>query len=274
MKISSVSDFEKHQVMFEWNGNLLLTFSWLSLSAAVLLPGMWLFIDGQLNHSFLNRILQYLCLHGRLTNRSGISKSYFLHFYIVGLLINLVLFVLHLPSFLLFLLFLLHISRRLYECLHVHDYASETKVGYLYYFLRLVHYPCVGVTIIVDYKYSYAHLTLSRYFLALILFFNASYIQYNVHSTLAKRTRSKQDAAPLSNGHWLFNYFSSPNYLAEALIYVAFYIASCRTSAMASLLVWVFVNQSLSALLNHRWYCQHYLNVYSTKRYALIPFLL
>jgi hypothetical protein len=43
---------------------------------------------------------------------------------------------------------------------------------------------------------------------------------------------------------------------------------------MASLIVWVFVNQALSALLNHRWYCRHYKDLYPAKRCALIPFIL
>lgn len=253
--------------MFAANANLLLTFAWLSLSAGVLLPGTWLLIGGQLHSPVVNRLLQCVCPRRRSADHGGISKSYFLYFYLVGLVINLSLFVLHLSSFVLFPLFLLHICRRVYECLHMHTDGSQTKVSFLYYFLQLIHYPCVGVTIVVDCKFSYSDLTLSRCFLALIVFFNASYVQHHVRAARAKRT-------PVAHGHWLLDHLTSPNHLAEMLIYVAFYIASYRTSAMAALLVWVFVSQTLSAVLNHRWDCQRDPNVGSTKRYALVPFLL
>ncbi len=260
--------------MYEWNLNILQTFFWLSLSAGILLPGIWVLIDCKTNHSILNLILQRFYLYGKLTNQGDIPKSYFLHFYIIALLINLILFIFHLSSFLLFLLFLLHISRRVYECIYIHKFNRNTKMNFLHYFFGLIHYPCVGLTIIIDYKYSYTNLTIFKYFFALILFFNSSYIQYNVHLTLAKLNRSQNEIYPIPNGYWIFNYFSCPNYIAEIFIYIAFFIASHRTSAMASLIVWVFINQALSALLNHRWYCRHYKDLYPAKRCALIPFIL
>ncbi|UJR36322.1 hypothetical protein I4U23_029050 [Adineta vaga] len=250
----------------ELNLNLFLTFSWLFLSASLLLFGTWVLIDCQINYSIINRILQYFYLKEKPAKQCDISKSYFINFYIIALCINLILFLLNFSSFLLFLLFLLHISRRLYECIYVHQYSFQTTIDYFYYFLRLFHYPCVGFTIIIDYKYSSTNLTIFNYFLALILFFNASYIQYNVHLTLAKQLHS------IPNHYWLFNSFTCPNSLAEIAIYISFYIASYRTSAMASLMLWIFLNQSLSTLLSHRWYYNH--KSYSTKRCILIPFIL
>jgi len=258
--------------MIELNLNLLITFFWLFLSAIILLPGIWLLIDCKINLSIINIILQRFYPYDKLKDHGFIPKSYFLHFYLIGLLINLILFIFHLSFFLLFIIFILHLLRRLYECLYIHKYNS--KINFLHYFFGLIHYPCVGLTIIIDYKYPYTNINIFKYLFALILFFNASYIQYNVHLTLAKLIRNQNETYPIPNGYWLFNYFSSPNYIAEIFIYISFLIASHRTSAMASLIVWVFVNQSLSALLNHRWYCRHYKELYPSNRCALIPFII
>jgi hypothetical protein len=258
--------------MLELNLNLLMTFFWLSLSAGLLLPGIWFLIDGKINLSIINFILQRFDHYGKLTNNGLISKSYFLYFYLFGLLINLIFFVFHLSFFLLFLIFLLHLSRRLYECIYIQKFTS--KMNFLQILFGFIHYPCVGLTIIIDYQYPYTNIQFWKYLFALILFFNASYIQYNVHLTLAKLIRCENDIYPIPNGYWIFNYLSCPNIIAEIFIYLSFLIASHRTSAMTALIVWVFVNQSLSALLNHRWYCRYYKELYPSKRCALIPFIL
>ncbi|CAF1369179.1 unnamed protein product [Adineta steineri] len=52
------------------------------------------------------------------------------------------------------------------------------------------------------------------------------------------------------------------------------YYANHRTLCFLSLTIWVIVNQCLSALLTHRWYCQHYQQLYPSKRCAIIPFIL
>ena len=246
--------------MWEWNLNFFITFFWLFLSAGLLLLGMWFLLDSQMDLSRMNPILQYLNFYDKLSNNGLISKWYFLHIYLLGLVINFFLFFSHLSYFLLFILFLLHLIRRLYECLYVHQFTGN--VNLLYYLIGLIHYPCVGLTIITDYNYSSNKIHLSKYFLALILFFLASYIQYHVHLTLAKFIRNEQPT-----GYWL----SSPNSIAEIFIYLSFLLASHRTSAMTALMVWVFVNQSFSTLLNHRWY---YRDFYPLKRSALIPFIL
>jgi hypothetical protein len=249
----------------EINLNLLLTFFWLSLSAGIILLGIWLLIDCQINLSIINIILQNFYTSDKTPNYSDIPKSYFVHFYIIGILINFILFLNHLSSFFLFIIFLFYLSRRLYESLYIYKSKVHTKINFLHYLFGLIYYPCVGLTILIDKKYSYTNISLIKYFLALILFFNANYIQHHVHLTLAKN-----NSYPILNDYWIFNYFSSPNSITEIFIYMSFLIASHRTSAMTSLCVWVFLNQSLSALLNQRWYGRYY----PSNRYALIPFIL
>ncbi|CAF2399984.1 unnamed protein product [Rotaria sp. Silwood2] len=258
--------------MFEWNLNLLITFFWLSLSAIILLSGIWLLIDCHINFSIINIILRRLYLHNKLINQGNIPKSYYIHFYIIGFIINFILFLSHLSYFLLFILFILHIIRRLYECIYINKYRS--KINFVYYFYGLIHYPCVGLTIIIDYKYPYTNINIQKYFFGLIIFFYASYVQYNIHITYIKMKRLQNELYPIPYGYWIFNYFSCPNYIAEIFIYSSFFIASHRTSAMASLFIWIFVNQSLSALLNHQWYYRHYKELYPSNRCALIPFII
>jgi hypothetical protein len=264
----------------DWN--LLLTFFWLSISAGVLVPGVWLLIDGKTNLTIINVILQRFYLFGKLKNENkdkkkvfgDVPKSYFLHFYILGLLINIPLFLLSRSSGFLFLLFLCHMFRRLYECIYIHHFGANSTMSFIHYFIGLIHYPFVGLTIIIDRQSSNENLSFLNYSFALILFLTASYIQYQVHLTLAKNRRTENETYPIPNGYWLFEYFSCPNYIAEIFLYLAFLFVSQRTSCFMSLVIWVVVNQCLSALLTQRWYSQHYGDAYPIKRCALIPFIL
>ncbi|CAF3111961.1 unnamed protein product [Rotaria sp. Silwood2] len=268
--------------MIEININLLMSFFWLSISAGILVPGIWLLIDGKTNLKFINIILQRFYLFGKLKNENrnkknffgDVSKSYFLHFYIIGLLINIPLFLFYRLSLCLFLIFICHMFRRLYECIYIHKFGQNSTMSFIHYLVGLIHYPFVGLTIIIDDKYAYKNISILNYCLSLLLFIIASYIQYYVHLTLAKNHRTINEYYPIPNGYWPFEYFSCPNYIAEIFIYISFLFVSHRTSCFMSLIIWVIVNQCLSALLSHRWYCQHYGQMYPSKRRALIPFIL
>lgn len=255
--------------MWEWNLNLLVTFFWLFLSAGLLLLGMWFLIDCSIDRSQINPLLQYFNFFDRLSNNGLISKCYFLHIYLLGLVINFFFFLSHLSYFLLYLLFLLHLIRRLYECLYIHQFTG--KVNLFYYLIGLIHYPCVGLTILIDYNYSSNKIHPGKYLLGLILFLLSSYIQYHIHLTLAKITRDETLEYSIPKVYWIFKYFSSPNSIAEIFIYLSFLLASHRTTSMTALIVWVFINQSFSIVLNHRWY---YRDVHPLKRCTLIPFIL
>jgi hypothetical protein len=68
--------------------DILLSFFWLSISAGILVPGIWLLIDGKTNLTIINFILQRFYLFGKLKNENknktkifgDVPKSYFLHF--------------------------------------------------------------------------------------------------------------------------------------------------------------------------------------------------
>lgn len=261
--------------------NLIFTFFWLLLSAGILVPGLWLLIDGKFPLTLIDFILQRFYIFGKLKNENqnkrkifgDLPKSYFLHFYILALLINLPLFIIFRSAILLSTLFLCHILRRLYECFYVHRFGPNSTMSIIHYLVGLFHYPMVGLTILVDYEYSDYQPSFIIICLSLFLFFNASYVQYRVHLTLANIRRNTNENYPIPHGYWPFKYFSSPNYIAEIVLYISFWLISHHTSSFLSLLIWVLVNQSLSALFAHQWYRQHYGNEYPSNRYALIPFL-
>lgn len=267
--------------MIEIDINLLLTFFWLGISAGILLPGIWLLIEGKTNIPIVNLILQRFYLFGKLKNENknkkkifgDVPKSYFLHFYILGLLFNIPLFLLTRSAVFLFIIFIGHMFRRLYECMYIHHFGENSTMSFIHYLVGLIHYPLVGLTIFIDNTSNDKNLSILNYCLALLLFIPASYIQYQVHLTLAKNRRKEKENYPIPNGYWAFEYFSCPNYIAEIFIYMSFLCLSHHTSCFISLVIWVIVNQCLSSLLTHRWYCQYYGQNYPPKRFALIPFI-
>ena len=143
-------------------------------------------------------------------------------------------------------------------------------MNFLNYIFGLIHYPCVGLTIIADDKYAYTNMTIKKYLFALILFFSASYIQYNVYLTWILKNSYQNETNSILNNCWIVKKFLYLYYITENFIYISLFIASHRTSAMASLAVWVFVNHTLSVLLNY----QYYRGEHPSTRYTIVPFIL
>lgn len=258
------------------NVNVIVTIFWLGLSVGVLIPGIWLLLfDGKLRMPMIDFILQRFYLFGKMKSSNkklftDVPKSYFRHFYILGLLINIPLMIIFRVEFLLFSLFIVHMCRRLYECFFVHRFSIHAKMSFIHYLVGLIHYPCVGLTILVDHQSS----SIQNRFFGLILFLLGNYIQYQTHLTLTKLRQNSKDIYPIPQGFFLFNYISCPNYFAEILIYISLFLLSHKTSAFVSLVIWIFVNQILSGLFTHRWYCHHYQQNYPSTRRAILPFLL
>lgn len=268
--------------MIELDMNLFVSFMWLCLSAGALLPGIWLLIDGKTNLPMINMFFERLYLFGKLKNENGVKKhilfdipkSYFLHFYIVGLLVNIPLFFFYGLSSVLCIMLIHHTSQRLYECIFTHKFGPNSRISIIHYLIGIFYYPFAGLTIIIDNIYGHETIPRISYYISIGLFLFASRMQHNAHLILAKADRKKDENYPIPNGYWAFDYFSCPNYIAEILVYIAFLIISNRTSCFMSMTIWVIANQSITALLAHRWYRQHYGETYPSQRAALIPFIL
>jgi 3-oxo-5-alpha-steroid 4-dehydrogenase 3 len=73
----------------------------------------------------------------------------------------------------------------------------------------------------------------------------------------------------------LFDYVSCPHFLYEIGIYAALYLC-LNTSHHLWVYVLVFVvsNQTIAALITHKWYHDRFKSQYPANRKALIPYLL
>ena len=197
-------------------------------------------------------------------------------------------------TFLVLTLFMIHVLRRLYECIHVHK--SGAKMNVLHYLLGFVHYGLIGSAVLseapgfcaktaqlhrhgkiewisfeADFKRNFTYAQIA----AFILFLWASKHQMACNRILADLRKHEDDNRGyfVPRGDW-FEYVSCPHYLAEILIYCSFCVAlgvGHQTGQL--LLIWVAANQIISALMSHFWY-QDKFDDYPSKRRAIIPYLL
>eukprot|EP00977_Amphora_coffeiformis_P000245 scaffold75_cov165-Amphora_coffeaeformis.AAC.21 len=195
-------------------------------------------------------------------------------------------------------LLLLHIIRRVYECLYVHRWLSMSVMhlsiyvfGLLYYallpfiFCRFdcgagsrtsLHKVSEDVPRVVRLPFQVASFILCLY---------AQHQQARHHLILAnlrhgdngkvKRNKvsSSSSAYRLPEGGW-FHWVACPHYLAEILFYVGL-AGLLHDSARGIVIVtWVVVSLTLNALHSQRWYEQNIPGYAKLKRKAIFPFLL
>lgn len=213
--------------------------------------------------------------YGKLSSSpSAFPKKYFLHFYVLGVSLDaLLLWGMFFSAPLVLLLHGVHVSRRLYECLHVHQFSEEATMNVLQYLLGLSFYVFVGVSIVSD-NNSYA---ISSWSLAVgaLLFVMGNRIQHQSFLILAN-LRSKRGGR---NKHYIprggfFNYISCPQYLAECIVYLSLNVLTMfKNQNLVLCFVFVLWNQGISALLTHSWYNKKFLT-YPKDRFAFIPGIL
>mmetsp|Transcript_22081 Transcript_22081/g.48108 ORF Transcript_22081/g.48108 Transcript_22081/m.48108 type:complete len:350 (-) Transcript_22081:30-1079(-) len=182
-----------------------------------------------------------------------VNKRLFLHFYITGLLSSTALCMatygreypsvdnlLHnIPTYLL----LMHLSRRLYECLYVHNFGcGKMHIGG--YLLGIIHYIFIPFVFIQEDWCCEAiddgkdNVFTQSASMAKIIFGTGlccfgQVEQYLHHEILAELRGAKGGKSPsaaakssqyqLPAGRW-FRYVSCPHYLAEILVYISFAI--------------------------------------------------
>lgn len=249
-----------------------------------------------------------------------VNKRLFLHFYVAGLIFTATLWTIgqegvprksilelhRLPVVLL----LIHLCRRLYECVYVHAWGNgKMHVGG--YFLGLLHYAfvpfivvdadwCCGKVNAVEYQ---SLKTTYQMVLGALLCCYGQEQQHAHHKILAQLrkggARSSLEQYSIPSGRW-FSYVSCPHYFAEVLIYAAFAIMlhplvvnapSCETLKLIHvpastapllglrsykhlvLLVWVTTNLTVSARTSHSWYLNRFGSKYPRHRKAIIPLI-
>ena len=246
-----------------------------------------------------------------------VEKRLFLHFYIAGIFFAAALWirgqsgtsgdhVLGLndaPA----LLFVVHLCRRAYECVYVHAWGNgKMHVGG--YVLGVLHYAFVPFVVIGsewccddDFARNPAPSAMQMALGALLCCYGQAqqYIHHKILSDLRKGdTVSFRAQYSIPRGRW-FNTVSSPHYLAEILIYVAFAImlhplhtklTLCDTLFHPNshptsyafglqrykhliLCLWVATNLTVSARSSHSWYLHRFGSKYPKNRNSIIPLI-
>eukprot|EP00128_Syssomonas_multiformis_P014918 Colp12_sorted_trinity150504_noHs@19459 len=181
-------------------------------------------------------------------------------------------------------LMLAQVARRAYECLYVSVY-SDAKMHIFHYLLGVSFYVMTALSAVVDspflcitdvmhyHNYWRPHPVLSS--VAACIFAYSSYKQNKAAKILAglRERRGSEKSYSIPKGD-LFDYVSSPHFLAEMFIYLSLVIVT-RGGSLCVWLLFAFVvaNQTVAALSTHEWYQSRFGDKYPKTRKALVPFL-
>lgn len=226
-----------------------------------------------------------------------LPKRLFLHFYVTGIISTVVLY-LYVTSVsddarnqnhVAIALLLIHLVRRIWECLCVHAWRSSSRMHLAGYALGMGHYvilPLVFVdasSVCNDAPLKVEHFLDWRIVLGALTCLWAQYQQYRHHCILAELRDTTKDSAAVGTqcysipSRGWFIYVSCPHYLAEILIYISFALvlySDKNNFKTIALLLWVATNLVVSAIKSHDWYLLHYPEYASFQRKAIIPCLL
>ncbi|XP_016062771.1 PREDICTED: polyprenol reductase [Miniopterus natalensis] len=180
----------------------------------------------------------------------------------------------------------LHSWRRLFECLYVSVFSDAT-IHTVQYCFGLVYYVLLGLTVLAQvpmdgsnvYVVGKNLLMQTRWFhiLGMMMFIWSSVHQYKCHVILGNLRKNKAGVVIHCNhripfGDW-FEYVSSPNYLAELMIYISMAVTLGFHNVTWWLVVtYVFFSQALSAFFSHKFYKSKF-SSYPKHRKAFLPFL-
>ncbi|XP_068831525.1 polyprenol reductase isoform X2 [Capricornis sumatraensis] len=146
-----------------------------------------------------------------------------------------------LSAFLVLVFLWLHSLRRLFECFYVSVF-SNAVIHVVQYCFGLVYYILVGLTVL-------------------------SQVPMDGRNGVVIHCNHR-----IPFGDW-FEYVSSPNYLAELMIYISMAVTFGFYNLTWWLVVtYVFFSQALSAFLSHKFYRSKFIS-YPKHRKAFLPFL-
>uniref|UniRef100_A0A0N5AJI8 Polyprenal reductase n=1 Tax=Syphacia muris TaxID=451379 RepID=A0A0N5AJI8_9BILA len=212
-----------------------------------------------------------------------LNFRWFWIFYFVGvvctslILLILVGYNVHLGSKLLQLvgltIYLVHVSRRLYETLYISVFSSNSTINIFHFLLGITYYILTPVSQLLTLKVS----EIRSFDLILCCFLLILQYQQNICFRILANLRTgnvnnDDDAYIIPKNH-LFSYLSCPHFTIEILIYIVFTIYYRFFSAVAFCCLFVVVNQTIAAILNHRWYMQKFGSDYPSSKRILIPFI-
>jgi len=246
----------------------------------------------------------------RFFDKLTVPKSYFIHFYILGSVMTILMMIIHSNVFhftntIALFLFLFHNLRRCWECFFITEYGYSTMhiTGYLCGMIHYFMYPITLELSIIDRevfktKESTREIINNPIFYSIIgLFILANGLQYISHDILYRNKRKllkKKDddeddddqnssLSTASNGDnivpkiqytiptgWGFNYCCCPHYLAEILIYLSLLCLEHHTFMMFLTFIWVLSNLSVVAYQQYCWYLQYYVEEMEERKLTIL----
>lgn len=261
--------------------------------------------------NFFRRIWNFLLTSNVLT----VKKSRFTDFYVVGIITTILLMIrwnsitiietqlqhYWLPKCLL----LIHLIRRLCECVWIQKSMSTSRMHVAGYLLGVLHYLCLPFVFIPAVPYhenkDYKVISVIFRFVSILGCLYYQYQQFRHHVILSKLRRPNEipsssggninSSYRIPTGGW-FDLISCPHYLAEIMLYFMFAIMIqtqtkiiIQNNAMNGIvsmlcinrhwvvLLWVATNLSISASRTHAWYVSTFGLAYPKQRRKLIPYL-
>ncbi|XP_054165592.1 polyprenol reductase-like [Oppia nitens] len=191
--------------------------------------------------------------------------------------------ILNVNSLLLITSIIVQMSRRLYENMNICVF-SNTKINIIQYTIGFAFYLSCGLALI--HAINDNNTTENNYriifsCLSFVAFLVASYLQFKSYQILAnlRIKKIKDDNKVVTYDHFipmggLFDLISCPHYFAEIIIYFCICLITGFNILWSYLLVWVIVNQTLAALLSHKWYLKTFQHKYPKHRKTIFPYIL
>lgn len=214
-----------------------------------------------------------------------VPKSWFVHFYITGSLVNAAClgWLAHSRAWpcygthamLAGILFQFHLARRLLECLFVHSYAPGSSMPMLVYLGGIAHYVFSPLSLVSntdncesphgDNNPLFRCVSAPTVAAGIAIFAFGNLLQHVCHRYLAslRETGHKKDESDSGDGqHFLpswgpFRYVYCPHYTAEVCIYVGLWLVCGPTSFTPfALACWTAANLSVTGSRTLQWYKQ------------------
>lgn len=186
------------------------------------------------------------------------------------------------------ILMIIQTSRRLYECLFISVYSSNSKINIIHYLFGHVFYIAAALSTICPIIFSQTAskftfialldnlITKSRA-IAFIFFIYASHYQQKCHKILASLRKDKAGNV-ITEQHYVpaggpFEYVSCPHFLIEVILYFLILVVQEFSNTYWNLIfLMVLSTQTINAITEHKWYKKKYKD-YPKERKAIIPIL-
>lgn len=167
--------------------------------------------------------------------------------------------------------FLVHLWRRIYECVCIHRFSVKL-VEFYKVPLAWLFYIMVILSMNLALKDENEPLHYLFVPLSLFVFLVGSISQHKCHLILAS-TRTNGSSDYVIPQGYLFELVSCPHYLSEIAIYLSFVLLYPRTWIPMSIFAFVCTNLVATALESHTWYKDTFPK-YPGERTAILPYLI